>query len=309
MFAQVNSEHCRHKIFNADWRIDGEHRENSLFGMIRNYPPEKQFRDTISLQRQRGSTGRGCCRTVLHRLATTENIHTPKNRFISRPRWRHTTTPRQFLHFPELPPGPGGKSGMRAQPAGAGNPRPASLGTRFQTCESLIWPSPGESGEARPSRIASPLQIMLEGPIGAAAFNNEFGRPNIAGYFRTLETESSQDGNAWGYHKPIMLAGGLGNVRPDHVHKEEIVDGTPIVALGGPTMLIGLGGGAASSVASGSSSESLDFASVQRGNPEMQRRCQEVIDACCAMGSDNPILSIHDVGAGGFCNALPETGA
>jgi phosphoribosylformylglycinamidine synthase len=147
---------------------------------------------------------------------------------------------------------------------------------------------------------------MIEGPIGAAAFNNEFGRPNIAGYFRNFEFPGSSPDSGYGYHKPIMLAGGLGNIRPVHVKKEKIPDQAPIVVIGGPTMLIGLGGGAASSVASGSSSEELDFASVQRGNPEMQRRCQEVIDACCGMGEDNPILSIHDVGAGGLCNALPE---
>jgi phosphoribosylformylglycinamidine synthase len=147
---------------------------------------------------------------------------------------------------------------------------------------------------------------MTEGPVGAAAFNNEFGRPNIAGYFRTFEHDNGEPCHRYGYHKPIMLAGGLGNIRPAHVDKQKIPAGTPIVVLGGPTMLIGLGGGAASSVASGSSSESLDFASVQRGNPEMQRRCQEVIDACCAMGEHNPIISIHDVGAGGLCNALPE---
>ena len=149
---------------------------------------------------------------------------------------------------------------------------------------------------------------MLDGPIGAAAFNNEFGRPGIAGYFRTFEQVQPGSNGALrhGYHKPIMLAGGVGNIRPQHVRKQEIPDGAPIVVLGGPVMLIGLGGGAASSVASGSSSESLDYASVQRGNPEMQRRCQEVIDNCCALGEHNPILSIHDVGAGGLCNALPE---
>ena len=168
-------------------------------------------------------------------------------------------------------------------------------------------PKRWEPEERKPARIASPLQIMLEGPIGAAAFNNEFGRPNICGYFRTFEQLSShQSGARYGYHKPIMLAGGMGTVRPGHADKQRIPVGALIIVLGGPAMLIGLGGGAASSVASGSSSEELDFASVQRGNPEMQRRCQEVIDACVALGAANPIVSIHDVGAGGLCNALPE---
>ena len=157
----------------------------------------------------------------------------------------------------------------------------------------------------KPNRIVSALDIMLEGPLGAAAFNNEFGRPNLAGYFRTFE-QTTPDGERRGYHKPIMLAGGLGNIRAGHVHKQELPVGAPIVVLGGPAMLIGLGGGAASSMAAGASAEELDFASVQRSNPEMQRRCQEVIDRCWALGPDNPILSIHDVGAGGLSNAVPE---
>src|SRR5690606_37594863 len=169
-------------------------------------------------------------------------------------------------------------------------------------------PRPWEARYGRPSRIASALEIMLDGPIGAASFNNEFGRPAITGYFRSfeLEVEGPSGREVRGYHKPIMLAGGLGTIRAPHVQKGDIPVGSPIVVLGGPAMLIGLGGGAASSVATGESEEALDFASVQRDNPEMQRRCQEVIDRCVARGEDNPILSIHDVGAGGLSNALPE---
>ena len=165
-----------------------------------------------------------------------------------------------------------------------------------------------ETDHGKPDRIVSALDIMIEGPIGAAAFNNEFGRPNIAGYFRTFEEKvpGTNGDEIRGYHKPIMLAGGYGNIREDHVDKLQLPVGTPIVVLGGPAMLIGLGGGAASSMASGTSAESLDFASVQRGNPEMERRAQEVIDRCTAMGKDNPILLIHDVGAGGMSNAVPE---
>src|SRR6056300_852943 len=163
---------------------------------------------------------------------------------------------------------------------------------------------PWEEDFGKPERIVSALDIMLEGPIGAAAFNNEFGRPNLCGYFRTYEEQVGDE--LRGYHKPIMLAGGLGNIRAEHIEKGAFPAGTPLIVLGGPAMLIGLGGGAASSLASGASDQDLDFASVQRGNPEMQRRCQEVIDCCWAMGEQNPIISIHDVGAGGLSNALPE---
>jgi phosphoribosylformylglycinamidine synthase len=167
---------------------------------------------------------------------------------------------------------------------------------------------PWEAPLAPPERIATPLDIMLEGPIGAAAFNNEFGRPNLCGYFRTFESQTPDlpEGEIRGYHKPIMIAGGVGNVRAEHARKIEVPAGAKIVTIGGPAMQIGLGGGAASSLASGSSTEELDFASVQRGNPEMQRRAQEVIDRCTAMGADNPVLLIHDVGAGGLSNAVPE---
>ena len=167
---------------------------------------------------------------------------------------------------------------------------------------------PWEKDHGKPDRIASALEIMIEAPLGGAAFNNEFGRPNLAGYFRTFEMEVEQDGQrrVYGYHKPIMVAGGVGNVRAAHVQKTDIPAGAALIVLGGPAMLIGLGGGAASSLASGSSQEDLDFASVQRDNAEMQRRCQEVIDRCVALGDGNPILSIHDVGAGGISNALPE---
>ena len=163
---------------------------------------------------------------------------------------------------------------------------------------------PWEGPAASPDRIASPLAIMIEGPIGAASFNNEFGRPNIAGYFRTYEQEAA--GVVRGYHKPIMLAGGVGNVRAAHAHKADVPAGALLVQLGGPGMLIGMGGGSASSMATGANTADLDFDSVQRGNAEIQRRAQEVIDRCWALGERNPIVSIHDVGAGGLSNALPE---
>src|SRR5690606_13053683 len=167
-------------------------------------------------------------------------------------------------------------------------------------------PQPWEGAPAHAPRMATALEIMIEGPIGAASYNNEFGRPALCGYFRTLEVPDPAAGLVWGYHKPIMLAGGIGAIRPGHLEKLPVPPGSPIVVLGGPAMLIGLGGGAASSMAAGTSEEELDFASVQRDNAEMQRRCQEVIDRCTAMGGKNPILSIHDVGAGGLSNALPE---
>ncbi len=217
-------------------------------------------------------------------------------------------------HPTAISPFPGAATG-----AGGGNPRRGGRRPRRQAKAGLVgfsvshlqipgFEQPWEGSIGRSSRIASALQIMLEGPIGAAAFNNEFGRPNICGYFRTFETVLPWEraGRARGYHKPIMLAGGLGNVRRAHVHKPEVPAGAKLVVLGGPAMLIGLGGGAASSLGSGASEEGLDYASVQRGNPEMQRRAQEVIDRCWALGADNPIELIHDVGAGGLSNAVPE---
>jgi phosphoribosylformylglycinamidine synthase len=312
MFAQVNSEHCRHKIFNADWTVDGVDQEKSLFSMIR-YTHEQNNTGTLSAYSDNAAALAG---SEAERLAPNpDNKH---YEFSIEP--VHFTAkvethnhPTAISPFPGASTGSGGEIRDEGATGRGGKPKAGLVGYSVSHLRLPALPQPWEAPEIKPARIASPLQIMLEGPIGAAAFNNEFGRPNIAGYFRCFEqvdnsglNQASNINARYGYHKPIMLAGGLGNIRPGHIDKCRIPDGTPIVVLGGPTMLIGLGGGAASSVASGSSSASLDFASVQRGNPEMQRRCQEVIDACCAMGESNPILSIHDVGAGGLCNALPE---
>ncbi|MEM7193738.1 MAG: phosphoribosylformylglycinamidine synthase [Pseudomonadota bacterium] len=307
MFAQVNSEHCRHKIFNASWTIDGVEKETSLFGMVKttheNTPQGTlvAYKDNAAVL-QGGEGGRlmpnsrGRYEYVSEALPFTAKVETHNH-------------PTAISPFAGASTGSGGEIRDEGATGRGGKPKAGLVGYSVSHLRHPQFPRPWEGPESKPARIASPLQIMLEGPIGAAAFNNEFGRPNIAGYFRTFEYsgEDIDDHSVrLGYHKPIMLAGGTGGVRAQHVEKQPITHGTPIVVLGGPTMLIGLGGGAASSVASGDSDESLDFASVQRGNPEMQRRCQEVIDACVAMGSSNPIVSIHDVGAGGLCNALPE---
>ena len=306
MFAQVNSEHCRHKIFNAGWKVNGEQKPMSLFDMIRT-THENNSKDTI----------------VAYKDNATILAGSPGNRFQPAPytgvfgyshEQVHFTAkveshnhPTAISPFAGASTGSGGEIRDEGATGRGGKPKAGLTGFSVSHLRLPGLDKPWEPEESRPARIASPLQIMTEGPIGAAAFNNEFGRPNISGYFRTFEQQFDGDDNSrHGYHKPIMLAGGLGNIRPQHVEKLRIPSAAPIVVLGGPAMLIGLGGGAASSVTSGSSSESLDFASVQRGNPEMQRRCQEVIDTCCAMGQDNPVLSIHDVGAGGLCNALPE---
>ena len=305
MFAQVNSEHCRHKIFNADWTIDGEIKDQSLFSMIRHTHNENSA-GTLSAYSDNAAVLEG---SAAARLASSgsdrrygyvdEVVH-----FTAKVETHNHPT--AISPFPGASTGSGGEIRDEGATGRGGKPKAGLAGFSVSSLRLPDLPQPWEQPENKPGRIASPLQIMTEGPLGAAAFNNEFGRPNITGYFRSFEQPSESNYQRHGYHKPIMLAGGLGTVRPGHVDKKKIPEGTPIIVLGGPTMLIGLGGGAASSVASGSSSESLDFASVQRGNPEMQRRCQEVIDACCAMGDENPIVSIHDVGAGGLCNALPE---
>jgi len=305
MFAQVNSEHCRHKIFNADWIIDSKEQQHSLFRMIRE----------THMQNPAGTL-------VAYSDNSSVLAGSKADRFFANPETGEYQGHHEDVHilckvethnhptaispFPGAATGSGGE--IRDEGATGRGSKPKAGLTGFSVSNLRIPDAPREweGSEHKPQRIASPLQIMLEGPIGGASFNNEFGRPNIAGYFRTYEQAISNSKDVRGYHKPIMLAGGLGNIREQHVQKNIIPDGSYIVVLGGPAMLIGLGGGAASSVASGSSSEQLDFASVQRGNPEMQRRCQEVIDTCWAKGENNPIVSIHDIGAGGLCNALPE---
>ena len=305
MFAQVNSEHCRHKIFNADWIVDGESKEHSLFRMIRE----------THMQNSKGTL-------VAYSDNSSVLAGSKEQRFFPNPETKEYQGVEENIHilckvethnhptaispFPGAATGSGGEIRDEGATGRGSKPKAGLSGYSVSNLRLPDAPRAWEKTEAKPARIASPLQIMLEGPIGGASFNNEFGRPNIAGYFRTYEQAISNEADVRGYHKPIMLAGGLGNIREQHVEKNIIPDGSYIVVLGGPAMLIGLGGGAASSVASGQSSEALDFASVQRGNPEMQRRCQEVIDTCWAMDDQNPIISIHDIGAGGLCNALPE---
>ncbi len=308
MFAQANSEHCRHKIFNADWVVDGERSDRSLFGMIRNTHARNPggvlsaYRDNAAVIE--GWSGRrwfarpGGGRYV----AADESIDI----LLKVETHNHPTA---ISPFPGAATGSGGEIRDEGATGRGAKPKAGLVGFTVSNLRIPGAVQPWEQDLGRPDRIASALQIMLEGPIGAAAFNNEFGRPNICGYFRTFEqcVESAGRSALRGYHKPIMIAGGLGNIRRQHVDKAAIVPGARIVVLGGPAMLIGLGGGAASSVGAGASSADLDFASVQRGNPEMQRRAQEVIDACWGLGDDNPVLLIHDVGAGGLSNAVPES--
>jgi len=307
MFAQANSEHCRHKIFNASLVLDGEAQQQTLFGMIRhtyNQHPEgvlSAYCDNASvIEGHRGV-----------RLVPDGESGTYRRLELDLPILMKVEThnhPTAISPFPGAATGSGGE--IRDEGATGRGSKPKAGLTGFSVSNLRIpeFPQPWEVDFGRPGRIESALGIMIEGPIGAAAFNNEFGRPALCGYFRTLELETGPAGDRmlFGYHKPIMIAGGVGSIRREHVHKESVPAGTPIIVLGGPAMLIGLGGGAASSVASGASAEQLDFASVQRGNPEIQRRCQEVIDRCTTLGEGNPILSIHDVGAGGLSNAIPE---
>jgi len=308
MFAQANSEHCRHKIFNANWVIDGQTKEQTLFGMIRNtykHSPEK----ILSAYSDNAAVMAGHTATRFHAHPVTHQYQFDNEDVHILMKVETHNHPTAISPFPGAATGSGGE--IRDEGAVGRGSRPKAGLSGFSV-SNLHLPGqlqPWEFEYGKPERIVSALDIMKEGPIGAASFNNEFGRPNILGYFRTLELDASeqQDGSeVRGYHKPIMIAGGLGNVREEHVLKEKFPDGTPIVVLGGPAMLIGLGGGAASSMASGTSTEDLDFASVQRGNAEMQRRCQEVIELCVVRGKDSPIISIHDVGAGGLSNAIPE---
>ncbi len=270
MFAQANSEHCRHKIFNASWTLDGQEQERSLFGMIKN-TYECGGENVLSAYADNASVIAG----------------NTAGRFFPNPVSKTYAYTQEPIHM-----GKGSK------------PKVGLTGFTVSNLHIPHYPLPWEKDYGKPGRIVSALDIMVEGPIGGAAFNNEFGRPNICGYFRTFEDDF--DGERRGYHKPIMLAGGYGNIREEHIAQETFAPGTKLVVLGGPAMLIGLGGGAASSMTSGTSSEDLDFASVQRQNPEIERRCQEVIDQCWQLGHDNPIAFIHDVGAGGLSNAFPE---
>jgi len=310
MFAQANSEHCRHKIFNADWEIDGIEAPASLFEMIRHT--------------YRRINGAGVLSAYSDNAAVIEGPFA--NRFFPDPEdhvYRAVREPAHILmkvethnHPTAIAPYPGAATGsggeIRDEGAVGRGSKPKAGLVGYTTSHLNIPgdPQPWELPIGKPDRIASALDIMLEGPIGAAGFNNEYGRPALGGYFRTFEFLHAQRPEwSWGYHKPIMIAGGVGAIRDGHVDAAAIPEGTKLIVLGGPAMLIGLGGGAASSMGSGESDSQLDFASVQRDNAEMQRRCQEVIDRCCALGDDNPLRIIHDVGAGGLSNALPELAA
>jgi phosphoribosylformylglycinamidine synthase len=307
MFAQINSEHCRHKIFNARWVIDGRPREESLFDMIRYTHAVSPagvlsaYRDNAAvIEGNRGERYFPDPASGIYR-ASAESIDI----LVKVETHNHPTA---ISPFPGAATGSGGE--IRDEGATGRGAKPKAGLTGFSVSHLRIpgYERPWEREFGTPGHIATPLEIMIEGPIGAASFNNEFGRPAICGYFRTFEQAAAGDPpqRARGYHKPIMIAGGVGNVRRAHVEKAEVPLGAKLIVLGGPAMLIGLGGGAASSLGSGSSSLELDFASVQRGNPEMQRRAQEVIDRCWALGERNPIALIHDVGAGGLSNAVPE---
>ncbi|MFZ7344401.1 phosphoribosylformylglycinamidine synthase [Avibacterium volantium] len=306
MFAQANSEHCRHKIFNADWIIDGEKQEKSLFKMIKN-TFEKTPDYVLSAYKDNAAVMEG---SKVGRFFPDQDgqyrYHNEDAHILMKVETHNHPT--AISPFPGAATGSGGE--IRDEGATGRGAKPKAGLVGFSVSNLLIpdFEQPWENPLSKPNRIASALDIMLEGPLGGAAFNNEFGRPALLGYFRTYEEKvnSFNGEEVRGYHKPIMLAGGIGNIRAEHVQKGEIPVGAKLIVLGGPAMNIGLGGGAASSMASGKSKEDLDFASVQRDNPEMERRCQEVIDRCWQMGEDNPILFIHDVGAGGLSNAMPE---
>jgi phosphoribosylformylglycinamidine synthase len=306
MFSQVNSEHCRHKIFNADWIVDGEKSELSLFSMIRNthkLNPE----GTLSAYSDNCGVIPGSPADwweVDQKGATKTYRKTPGQLDILCKVETHNH-PTAISPFPGAATGVGGEIRDEGATGIGGRPKAGISAFMVSNLEVPGYTQPWEKSIAEhPKRMASPLDIMLEGPIGGAAFGNEFGRPQLCGMFRTLQLE--HNGQHRGYHKPIMVAGGMGNMKREHVDKKPIPPTALILQLGGPAMKIGLGGGAASSIGAGSQSEALDFDSVQRGNPEMERRCQQVIDGCIALGDENPMLSIHDIGAGGLSNGLPE---
>ncbi|MGH8806568.1 MAG: phosphoribosylformylglycinamidine synthase [Noviherbaspirillum sp.] len=323
MFAQANSEHCRHKIFNADWTIDGEKQDKSLFQMIKN-THQLQPKGTVVAYSDNSSVIEGATVSRFYpRGAANGNVYEASEELTHILMKVETHNhPTAISPFPGASTGAGGE--IRDEGATGRGAKPKAGLTGFTVSNLMIthavqpWENARDAAEpaaqrqphaqagiyGKPDRIASPLQIMIEGPIGGAAFNNEFGRPNLGGYFRTYE--QNVGGSVQGYHKPIMIAGGMGNISAKHTKKHDLPVGGLLIQLGGPGMRIGMGGSAASSMATGTNTADLDFDSVQRGNPEMERRAQEVINACWAMDDDNPILSIHDVGAGGLSNAFPE---
>jgi phosphoribosylformylglycinamidine synthase len=302
MFAQANSEHCRHKIFNATWTVDGQEQPLSLFGMIRE-THKAHPEGTVVAYSDNASVIEGAKIKRFLPGAGGKYAYVEDSTHILAKVETHNH-PTAISPFPGAATGSGGEIRDEGATGRGSKPKAGLCGFSVSDLNIPGHRQPWESGYGKPDRIASALDIMIEGPLGAAAFNNEFGRPNLAGYFRTFEQEFN--GEVRGYHKPIMIAGGVGNIADRHCFKHEFPAGTLLIQLGGPGMLIGLGGGAASSMATGTNTADLDFASVQRGNPEMQRRAQEVIDRCWQMGDNNPILAIHDVGAGGISNAMPE---
>ncbi|MEO8344413.1 MAG: phosphoribosylformylglycinamidine synthase [Betaproteobacteria bacterium] len=302
MFAQANSEHCRHKIFNARHIVDGVEQDKSLFGMIR---------ETHRAHPQGTIVAYSDNSAVMEGAMAARFYPRDGDRYGARPELTHTLMkvethnhPTAIAPFPGAATGSGGEIRDEGATGIGGKPKAGLVGFTVSHLRIPGQTQPWEDDYGKPERIASALSIMLEGPIGAAAFNNEFGRPNLTGYFRTFEQEVA--GEVRGYHKPIMIAGGLGNIRAEHTHKHALPKGALLIQVGGPGLLIGMGGGAASSMATGVNSADLDFDSVQRGNAEIERRAQEVIDRCWQLGERNPILSLHDVGAGGLSNALPE---
>lgn len=307
MFAQANSEHCRHKIFNADWTIDGVKQDKSLFKMIKNtfeQTPDyvlSAYKDNAAVM-----TGSTVGRFFPDPDSRQYTYHHEDAHILMKVETHNHPT--AISPWPGASTGSGGEIRDEGATGIGGKPKAGLVGFTTSNLRIPGFEQPWESNFGKPSRIVNALDIMLEGPLGGAAFNNEFGRPNLLGYFRTYEEKvtSHAGEEVRGYHKPIMIAGGMGNIRAEHIQKKEIPVGAKLIVLGGPAMNIGLGGGAASSMASGQSAEDLDFASVQRENPEMERRCQEVIDRCWQLGDKNPIAFIHDVGAGGISNALPE---
>ncbi|MDF2915604.1 MAG: phosphoribosylformylglycinamidine synthase, partial [Pantoea agglomerans] len=307
MFAQANSEHCRHKIFNADWIIDGEKQPKSLFKMIKNTMEQtpdyvlSAYKDNAAVME-----GSEVGRFFADAGESEYRWHQEAAHILMKVETHNHPT--AISPWPGAATGSGGEIRDEGATGRGSKPKAGLVGFSVSNLRIPGFEQPWEEDFGKPARIVSALEIMTDGPLGGAAFNNEFGRPALNGYFRTYEEQvTSHNGTELrGYHKPIMLAGGIGNIRADHVQKGEITVGAKLVVLGGPAMNIGLGGGAASSMASGQSDADLDFASVQRDNPEMERRCQEVIDRCWQLGDENPILFIHDVGAGGLSNAMPE---
>ena len=310
MFAQANSEHCRHKIFNADFVIDGVPQAKSMFGMIRNTHALAPQHTVIAYSDNASVMEGGEVERWLPQGYTNAPIYGPRREtahvLMKVETHNHPTA---ISPFPGASTGAGGE--IRDEGATGRGSKPKAGLTGFSV-SNLHLPGTNEPWEqqryGKPEHIASALQIMIDGPLGGAAFNNEFGRPNLTGYFRVYEQTVGVGSNAQrrGYHKPIMIAGGLGTISADQTHKIAFPAGTLLIQLGGPGMRIGMGGGAASSMAAGANAAALDFDSVQRGNPEIERRAQEVINHCWALGASNPILAIHDVGAGGISNAFPE---